>query len=163
MAAPTVSTRTIPVGFKMADGFKTLISFLSNTGIQFWEIAVKPPGFDGGDPIPTTTMHNILYRTFDTKRLKTLTECTVTAFYDPDCYPGILALINAPTSITVLFPDGSKLVFYGYLKKFEVNEHKEGESPEATLSIQPTNWDSTNFVEAAPVFTAARTGTRSAD
>lgn len=155
MAAPTASVRTIPVGYKMPDGFKTVISFASNTGIQFWEITVKPPGADGGDPIETTTMHNVLYRTKDTKSLKTLTECTVTAMYDPDVLPGLWQLINAPTSITIKFPDNAKMIFYGYLQKYEVNEHKEGEPPTLTLSIVPTNWDPTNKVEAAPVFTAS--------
>ena len=158
MAAPTPTARGTPAGIKLEDGYQTLITFASHPTIKFWEKTVKPPGLDGGDGIDTTTMHNVTYRTFDTKHLKTLTESVLTGPYDPDVFTTLVAQININQACTTKFPDGSTLTYYGAITKAEIGEHKEGELPEMTITIKPTNWDPTGFVEAAPVFTAA-TGT----
>ena len=155
MAAPTPTARITPTGWKMPDGFKSLITFKNAPAVQFWEKTVKPPGFDGGDKIDTTTMHNIKYRTGAAKFLITLTESSAACAYDPDVIDNILNLVNQETTITITFPDHTTLAFYGFLNKFEMNDLKEGEMPEASVSIMPTNWDSVNFVEAAPVLTEA--------
>lgn len=154
MAAPASTVRATPAGIKLDDGFSTKIAFALDANVEFWEKTVKPPGLDGGDAIDTTNMHNVTYRTMAARALKTLTESTLTVFWDPQCYVSVLALVNAEGSITAHFPDGSKLDFYGFLRTFEPNEHTEGEPPEATISITPTNWDPANRVEAAPVLTS---------
>ena len=154
MAAPATTPRSAPGGIKLDDGFSTKIAFERDPDVSFWEVTVQPPGVDGGDPIDTTTMHNLNWRTMAARALKTLTESSVTARYDPAVYTQILELINIPGAITVHFPDGSTLDFYGFLQTFEVGDHAEGEPPEATLTIQPTNYDPDNDVEAAPVLTS---------
>jgi hypothetical protein len=154
MAAPTITARTLPDRPKIKDGFKTTIAFSQAPALCFWEEGVKPPGVDGGDPIPQTTMHNTAWRTAAPRQLKTLTEITVTVRYNPRLYHDILTAINREDSITVHFPDLSSLAFYGYLKSFEANELKEGEPPTGTISIIPTNYDYTNGVEAAPVYSS---------
>lgn len=151
MAAPVATVRSSPSGIKLKDGFSTKITFATDDNIEFWEKSVKPPGIDGGDSIPQTTMHNTAWRTMAPRQLKTLTESSTTVAYDPVLYTSILALINVETTITVTFPDGSTLAFYGFLQKFEPSELKEGEQPEASVTITPTNFDPTNHVEAAPV------------
>lgn len=151
MAAPTLTARSTPAGIKLDDGYSTKIAFNRDPDVSLWEKTVKPPGIDGGDAIETTTMHNSTWRTMSSRALRTLTESTFTAAYDPKVYDQIVALINAEGSITCHFPDGSTLTFYGYLKTFEVNDHSEGEQPEATCTIVPTNYDPVNRVEAAPV------------
>ena len=123
--------------------------------MQIWEKTVKPPGIDGGDPIPQTTMHNDKWRTFAPKRLLTLTEVSGKAGYDPHVYPGLIAMINLPCSVTVHFPDNAQISFYGFLQKVEVDEHEEGVMPELNYTIGITNWDYTNFVEAGPLYTDA--------
>lgn len=153
MAAPTPSARVAPTGIHLEDGFSTLITLATDTNIELWEKTVKPPGIDGGDSIPQTTMHNTAWRTMAPRQLKTLTETTTTCAYDPLIYTSILASVNIPTTITVTFPDGTTLAFYGYLQKFEPSDLKEGEQPEATVTITPTNYDPVNHVEAAPVLT----------
>lgn len=155
MAAPTTTTRQTPTGYKMPDGYQALITFARKPAIKFWERQVKPPGIDGGEPIQTTTMHNIKWRTMDTKHLMTLTEAQSVVAYDPEMYSDILTLINGPDSVTVKFSDNSKLAFYGYLSKIDFGELREGEMPEATITIVPTNWDYVNKVEADPVFTGS--------
>src|SRR5688572_27171775 len=154
MAAPTPTARVAPSGIKLCDGYQTLVTPASDPNIEFWEKSVTPPGIDGGDPIDSTTMQNDEWRTMCPRRLKTLTESTLTAGYDPNLYNSILALINIETTWTVTYPDGSTLAFYGFLKMFEPQELTEGGFPEATITIVPTNYDPVNDVEAAPVLTS---------
>jgi hypothetical protein len=134
----------------MDDGYQTLITFARNPVIAFWEKSVTPPGMDGGDEIDTTTMHNVRFRTFASRALITLTEGSVTAAWDPDLYDEILLLLNENDVITITFPDGSTLAFWGFLKSFEPDEFVEGEQPTATITYVPTNQDNTG-VERAPV------------
>lgn len=155
MAAPSPSQRTTPTGFKMPDGYQALVSFGAQPTIQLWEKVVKPPGIDGKEAIDTTTMHNINWRTYAHRHLMTLTESQFTAAYDPDAYNDMLRAINRDDTITFHYPDGSSLAFYGFMQKLDFAELKEGEFPELTCTITPTNWDVQNGVEAAPTFTAA--------
>lgn len=153
MAAPVamdMDTR-IPAGIKLDDGYETLIGFASHPTVRFWEKTVKPPGIDGGDAIETTTMFNVNLRTSAARKLKTLTEATFTAAYDPKVYDEILSLTNRETTVTVLFSDGSTLAFFGFLRLFEPQDCAEGAQPEANITIHPTNVDPVNHVEADPV------------
>jgi hypothetical protein len=154
VAAPTVSTRTIPTGLKLPDGYQSTISFASKPGIKLWERNLAWPGIDGGDPINITTMLNVAWRTFGAKKLKTLSPFTVNVAYDPDVYPDILALINLLDSITFHFPTAAYLCFYGYARNFMPQELQEGEFPMAAMNVVPTNYDPVNHVEAAPVYSA---------
>lgn len=153
--APTLTQRVTPSGFKMPDGFQSLITFASKPSIQLWEKAVKPPSENGGDGIDTTTMHNVKWRTKDARHLITIENSTFQAAYDPDVIADIRAIINQPTSITFKYPDGSTDVHYGYLQKAERQELKEGEFPMMNCEIVITNWDPVNFAEQGPVFTPA--------
>lgn len=151
MAAPSHTNRSTPVGIKMDDGHSTKIAFALDPDISFWEKTVTPPGLDGGDPIETKTMHNTRWRTKSPKALVDMTEVSATVAWDPAVYTQILAILNVEGSITVHFPDGSKYTFYGFLQKFEPGEHQEGEQPEATVTICPTNQDPTTGAEEGPV------------
>lgn len=152
MAAPAPTVRQTPTGIKLDDGYSTKVTFGRDPDMSVWEKTVKPPGIDGGDAIDTTTMHNTSWRTMAPRSLRTLTEHTFTAAYDPLIYTQILAVLNINDQITVRFPDGSTLAFWGYLKGFEVSDHTEGEQPEATVTVVPTNQDDTG-AEQAPVLT----------
>src|SRR5678816_2046032 len=154
MSAPTTTARTTPAGLFLDDGFSTKICPTADPDVSFWEKTVQPPGIDGGDPIETVTMHNIAWRTKRARALKTLTDCVITAAYDPNLYNNILALVNVEGSWTVHFPDGSTLSFFAFLQKVEFAELQEGEFPECTLTIVPTNWDPVAGVEAPPVLTS---------
>ena len=153
MAAPSATVRQTPTGRKLKDGHSTKITFARVPAISFWEKSVKAPGIDGGDSVPQTTMHNVTWRTFAPRQLRTLTEVTTTVAYDPALYDSILSLVNIEDTITVRFPDGSTLAFFGYLKQFEPAELVEGTQPEATVTIVPTNMDSSG-TEQAPVLTS---------
>jgi hypothetical protein len=155
---PTPTARQSPAGIKLDEGFSTKITFARDPNIEFWEKTVKPPGLDGGDPVDTTTMHNVTYRTFNPRKLKTMTAMTTKAAYDPVAYDSILALINVKDTVTVTFSDGSTLAFYGYLQKFEPDDIDEGKQPEAGITIMPTNQHPTTGAETAAVL-ASVTGT----
>jgi len=159
MGAPAHTARSVPVGFKMPDGFKSLIAFSKRPAIQLWERDVKPPGIDGGEPINITTMHNVAWRTFFPKSLKTLDAMTFVAGYDPDVIADLLAMVNLNQSFTFFWPSGDYIDFWATMTKFEPGEMKEGEFPTATVTISPTNLDTetnpASPVESAPVYHAA--------
>lgn len=154
MAAPTPHAIGTPAGIKLDNGFSTRIVFDHAPTASLWEKKVKPPGIDGGDAIETTTMRNVLYRTMAPRSLITLVPMTITAAYDPNMYNQLVAIINVRTTVTVFFPEGSTLAFYGFLQKVEPNDNSEGEQPEVTVTIVPTNFDHVNKVEAGPLLTS---------
>lgn len=154
MAAPSATARGTPGGIRLDDGFTTKITMSADATIEFWEKTVQPPSVDGGDAIETTTMHNTIWRTFAPGPLLSLGEVSVTAAYDPDVYAAIVAQLNDEQTITVTFADGTTIAFFGFMRTFEPQEVTSGEQPEANIVFQPTNYDRTNHVEAAPVLTA---------
>lgn len=156
MAAPVLTALGTPAGRFMKEGYVTRLAFAALPTVSLWIKSLKPPGVDGGDPIDITTMHNATWETMAYKALKKLTEGTFTAAYDPNIYASaqIQALININTSISVHYPDGSTLVFWGAMTKGDPSEHKRGEFPEFSVTFVPSNWDDVNWVEAAPVITS---------
>lgn len=157
MAAPTPTVRTDPTGFLMENGYQALITLANDANIDLWEKDVGQPGMDGGDPIDTTTQQNETYRTFAPRTLITLTQFTVVCGYDPCVYDDLLPLVNLEDTITITYPGGTTLAFYGYVKGVEFGPMSDGTFPEVTLTIVPTNWDHNNCVEAGPVVSCVGT------
>ena len=151
MPPPAATARGTPAGIKLEDGFSTKITFANNPTLCIWERTVQPPGLDGGDPVDQTTMFNVTYRTMSSRRLKTMTPGNITAGYDPRVYADVLAQINVKQTITITFPDGSTVAFYGFLQNFEPQPNEEGKMPEANLRFVPTNADPTTGAETAAV------------
>lgn len=79
-----------------------------------------------------------------------MTEVKVTVAYDIVGWSAILAQIGVNQLVTVHFPDGKTVAFWGWLDKFEPGALKEGEQPEAECVIVPSNHN-TSGVEVAPV------------
>lgn len=153
MTAPSATARVEASGILLEDGFSSLITFAGDPNLSLWEKTVQPPGIEGGDAIEISTMFNSTWRTFSARSLKTLTEHSLTAAYDPIVYDEIVSIINLETTVTVAWPDGSTLAFYGFLRNFEPQPMEEGSQPEANCSIVPTNWDPSARSEEAPVLT----------
>jgi hypothetical protein len=155
MTAPVATARVTPTSTlnRLDDGYQALLTFASNPDVKFWEKTTGGPGVDGGPAIETTTQHNTLWRTFQPRALKTLTPFDVIGAIDPDMYSTdeLSALINVKDTITVTFPDGSTLAFYGFLQRISEPAMVEGEQPEVTLTIVPTNTDPTTGDEEPPV------------
>lgn len=136
----------------MTDGYKTTISFAADPTVLFEEVTVTPPGVQGGGAIDQTNMHNTDYRTSAPKALMTLSDGGAAVHYDPATYDEILALVNVNNLITITWPDGATLAFWGWLDSFAPGELSEGEKPTASLTIIPSNLNDSN-VETAPVHT----------
>jgi hypothetical protein len=136
------------------DGYQTLLTFALNGAVEFWEKTVTPPGFDGGGPVSTTTMRNTLLRTKSPKFLYEMTQISASVAWSGGAIDDVKAMINKNQLITVTFPDGSTLAFYGWLDKFNPGEHTEGEQPEAEVIIECSNQDE-NGVETEAVYTPA--------
>lgn len=155
MTAPTPTARGTPSGRKMPDGYQTLYVFARIPTMGIWEKSVKPPGVDGGDAINTTTMQNLVWQTMAARALKTLTQSTFKAAYDPDTIPALVNAVNQLDTCTIHYPDDSSLAFYGFLKSVEFEDLVEGTMPEGTFTVTPTNYDPVGNVEAGPFLTAA--------
>jgi hypothetical protein len=138
---------------RIDDGFSTLIAFSNYPSVSFWEKEVTPPGMEGGGANEISTMRNTTWRTKAPKSLVSLTDCSFTAAYDPVVYDDVVAMINENQLITITFPDGATLAFWGWLDNFTPNANVEGEQPTASCVIIPSN-QSDSYAEKAPVYTA---------
>ena len=154
MAAPVPGAKGIPAGARLRDGFRTTIAFAIAPTASIWEVGVKPPGRDGGDPVQTSTMLNNAYHTFGARYLVKTDPMTGTFAYDPVVYNTMIGILNFETTITVTFPDGSTVAMYGWLSKFEPTELKEGEFPTASCTIVSSCTDPNTGEEEPPVYTA---------
>lgn len=144
---------------KLHDGFKTLIAIGGVTGF-FEEIEVTPPALDSTGGIDQTTMRNSRYRTKLGKSLITLDTVTVKVAFDPKVIGQMHNVLGSNRYITITFPEGSTLGFYALVNKFTMDALKEGERPEATLELEPSNMSTANPpVEIAPVFATGTTAT----
>jgi len=139
---------------RMDDGFSTLISFDEDSSVQMWEKEVTPPGISGGGENDTTTMHNTTWRTKNPKQLKTLSEASFVAAYDPAVYDEIITMTGLNQLISVTFPDTASLEFWGWIDEFTPNALVEGEQPTAEVTIIPSNQNDSG-VETAPIYTTA--------
>lgn len=153
MAAPTPTVRITPPGIMLEEGHQALITFLADPNIDLWEKQVTPPAFDNGDKVDTSTQHNSVFTTSAPSSLIEVGDSQFTCGYDPVAYNQIKAICGVRTVVTVRFPDGSTLCFYGYLKSFTPGPLAEGQPVEATVVVVCTNWDYNNNVEAGPVMT----------
>ena len=143
----------------LRDGFKTTITIQGISG-KFDEIEVTPPEMDSAGGIEQTTMRNSRYRTKLGKALITLGTVSVKVSYDPAVIAQMHSVMGTNRHVTVTFPDGSTLVFYAIISKFTPDALKEGERPEATLELEPSNMSTASPpVEIAPVFATGTTAT----
>lgn len=151
MAAPAPTVRQSPAGIKLDNGHQTLVTFSLDPDLEFWEKTITPPGVDGGDAVDTTTMHNTIWRTKAPRTLKDLTDMSIVGAYDPVMYTRAVTLVNRKQTITVTFPDGSTLAFYGFIKTQATGELAEGTQPTMTFTVVATNQDPITGDEEAPV------------
>jgi len=142
---------------RIDDGFSTTIAFSAGTSgvtLLLWEKSLTPPGVSAGGATDTTTMRNTTWRTMAPKLLKTLTEASVQAAYDPEVYDELVAMIGVNQSIVITFADDSTFTFWGFIDAFTPGEIVEGEQPVADLTIIPTNQNG-SLVETAPEYADA--------
>jgi hypothetical protein len=143
---------------RLEDGFPTLVSFSIAPAIftgDLWIKRITPPGYDGGGPIPDTSMHNNTMRTQYPKYLISVTDATLIVSFDPDAYGSVFIIINVNQLLTYLFPLGETLAIPGWVNTFIPSEFSEGNQPEATMQLIHSNQvlDEDELVEASPEYT----------
>ena len=136
------------------DGHSTILTFANISNVNFLEKEVTPPGVDGGGENDITTMRNVRWRTRQSKKLLTLTSQSVTVAYDPAIYDDVVEQFQVNQLVTVTFPDGSQLDFFGWIDSFIPGTNVEGEQPTAELTVIPSNQD-LNENEIEPVYRPA--------
>lgn len=127
---------------RIDDGFPTTIEFSASPGVMgvlLWEKNVTPIGLSGGGANDTSTMRNTRMRTKNPKSLLDVSDMSVTMAYDPECYQELLDMIQLNQLITIWWPDGSFLYFWGWIDEFQPNEVSEGEQPDADVTIIASN------------------------
>jgi hypothetical protein len=146
-----------PVGNKIGDGFPIILTFANNPTLALWWKTVKPPGMQGGEAVDDTSMYNVAYNTFNPRKLKKLTPVTSTAQWDEDQYNAYFDQINKNQLISVTFPSGRVIQFWGYLQNFDPNEMSEGNDTTAAVTIMPTMKNSAGAETALAVGTTTST------
>jgi hypothetical protein len=139
---------------RLDDGYQSLISFSADSNVSLWEKEITPPGISGGGENDTTTMQNSVWRTKSPKGLITLSESSFTAAYDPNVYDEFIAMVNVNQQITVTFPNGDTLLFWGWIDEVSFGALVEGEQPTVDVTIIPSNQNAAG-AETAPVLTEA--------
>jgi hypothetical protein len=134
----THTVRVDPVGVPFDEGYQSLITHASDPDLSFWETVVGAPGIDGGDPVPTTTMHNEVVHTLAPRQLKRHTPFQVQGKFSGATIDQVYALINVNGWITVKWPDDTQYSFPGYFKSFQPAQAQEGNPLEGTLEVVPT-------------------------
>jgi hypothetical protein len=135
----THTDRVDPVGTPFDEGYQSLLTFSLDPDLSFWETVVGAPGIDGGDPVPTTTMHNTMFHTVSPRKLKRMTPFQVQGKFSSGTPEQVNALINARDGwVTVKWPDETQFSFPAYLKSWQPAQAQEGNPLEGTLEIVPT-------------------------
>lgn len=122
----------------LEDGFSTIVSLEHQLDIELYGYDVTPPGITSGGPINTTTMRNTAWRTQVHKKLKSMTPMTMTMAVVTKSIPKVQNQIGVNQLITVAFPDGLKIAFYGWIDELTFGAFREGERALATLNIIPS-------------------------
>lgn len=149
MAAPSPTVRQTPVGLKLRDGFRSLVTFAADPDLSLWEMESTPGGYDNGEKINTTTFWEDV-RTFAPRAQNEVTDGAIVAAYDPAVETQLQALVGREDTITHTLRDGSTVAAYGYLKSAVKSSHQDGQMPTIQCVIVYTNWDYVNDVAALP-------------
>ena len=158
MAAPPVTARITPTGYKLSEGFKATIAFSKNPGINIWEVETGPAGMEVVE-INTTTQHNIRYVSKYPSYLVASDDIVGTAAYDPDVMDALVGMLGDPGgSFTIHMPEGTTHSYWGFLKSFKFQPLRVAQFPLANYAICVTNYDPVNKVEAG-VSTVQAAGT----
>jgi hypothetical protein len=162
MANATPQTRLPPARHHLRDGQSTFVAIDLAETISFWEITVKPPAMDLGDPVDQTTMWNSARRTQAPRNLYSLGNVEIECAYNPKVYDEILALIGIVRAISVEFSNHDQVTDWGWLNTFDPQPAAEGEMPRATVTICFGGEDPYPhgcWQESVPVWTDFDTGT----
>jgi hypothetical protein len=137
----------------LTEGYQILINLGGAAAIHVKTLT--PPAMQNGDAIDVTSQDNATFKTKALQALIDYGEISGTCSWDPVVYHDgdLRDLLGVNASMTITFPDGSTLQFWGGLVTFEPGEFSIGEEPVADFTIVPTLRNASG-VETAPVYTA---------
>ncbi len=136
----------------LKNGFKTLVTFSQVLFPDFYgEVEVTPPGTSARGGIPQSTMRNILWTTQLPKGLKELQPLTMKVAYDTRLIPVLMTLVGVNQRVTIRWPDGATLSFWGWIDEATFDSMTEDNRPIYNLSVQTSNVNAA-CVESGPVF-----------
>ncbi len=135
---------------RIDDGHSTRIGFANYPSVKIYEKEVTPVGVQGGGAVDVTNMRNSVWRTFASKKLKSLSEASGVYAYDPAAYSDMITMVNENQLITITFPDSATVSFWGWVDEFTPQRHVEGTQPLAEVKILASNLNAAKE-ETAPV------------
>jgi hypothetical protein len=135
----------------LRDGIQTLVFMSGLPRDLYGEIEVTPPGVTGRGPIDMVGLRQVEWATQAPKSIKNLTPVNAKAMYDPAIIPSVWNLLQINQQIQIQFPNGARLVFWGWLEEMNLDPHSEGNRPTLNWVIQPSNLN-TQCVETGPTW-----------
>jgi hypothetical protein len=142
---------------RIDDGFSTIIEFPGFFGddpvTKLYEKEVTPPSLSGGGPVDVTTMRNIALRTQSPKKLKSVGNMQATVAYCSDALESLNGYLGIIGEIHVIFPDGAKIVFWGWMDSFTPASMQEGVQPTAVVVFIASNHQALSDVEETVAYT----------
>jgi hypothetical protein len=143
----------------LEDGFRSLVSIGGITA-QFEEVSFTPSSIDSGGVIDMSTMRNTRSRTAAGKKLITYGSGVLKVLYDTRVFAQLQGIVGSNRAITQTWPDGATLVQYCIIEKIEFDELTEGNRPEASITLTPSNrTTAATPAEVQPVFATGTTAT----
>lgn len=145
-----------PAGVRIRNGHSTRFALANAPTISLWIVSLTPPGVEGGELIPTTTMHNTALRTMAAQSLKTMTPMTMRCAYNAAVIDNLFAQVNNEQSGTLHFSQSSgSWDFFCAITNFAPDEIVENAMPLASVTIGLTNTDPLTGAETSPDYRTA--------
>jgi hypothetical protein len=143
----------------LPNGFKVLIAIDGITPL-FELVSITPPSLTADDAVEQTNMLTNNYRTFLGGALMTYGDIQLTVNYAVGVYDQMRSFIRRNRVVTIIMPDGTRLIGYCIVQGFEPSELTINERPTATLTLKPSNLTTSNPPsEVAFVLTTGTTTT----
>jgi hypothetical protein len=139
---------------RIDEGFRIIIAIAGVTTPLYWETEVTPPGWSGGDLIPTSNQRNSTHHTASPQTLIKSDDITVTVQAAVGAFAQLRAITNVNKEMTLTFPNGYTQIVWISLRDVKPSVYKIGEQPKFTLTFGVTNTNASGVetppVEAAP-------------
>ena len=135
------------------DGFSTIITITGVTDNLFEEAEVTTPSVEAGGKIDMANMRSPAgWRAAATKKMKSMGDITIKAFWKTSCLSLIMTLVGQPRLYIVTYPDGATLTLWAALDSFKPGANKEGEAPMADIVITALLRNPATGATVAPVY-----------
>lgn len=119
----------------MDDGFSTVLSFANLPDIKMYERELVLPALKGGGGKDTTNMRQLAHRSQTEDILRSVSSFTVTAAFATDAFADAKLQLGINQLISLIFPDGLQMQFYGWMEEFTPQKFVEGELALVAITV----------------------------